>query len=93
MALKYAQLREVECMRAVARAHQNRNLADFEKALKDYKDGWFELLLSLYPKINSDHFVMFRAIIRPYNPDASGGIIRYVTRAELVTHRRAVLSR
>lgn len=39
MALKYAQLREVECMRAVARAHQNRNLADFEKALKDYKDG------------------------------------------------------
>lgn len=39
MSLKYAQLREVECMRAVARAHQNRNLADFEKALKDYKDG------------------------------------------------------
>ena len=39
MALKYAQLREVECMRAIARAHQNRNLADFEKALKDYRDG------------------------------------------------------
>jgi len=39
LAVKYAQLREVESMRAVARAHQERNLADFEKALKDYKDG------------------------------------------------------
>ena len=26
-------------MRAIARAHQNRNLADFEKALRDYKAG------------------------------------------------------
>jgi len=25
-------------MRAVARAHQNRNLADFERALKDYRE-------------------------------------------------------
>jgi len=37
--LKYAQLREVESMRAIARAHQNRNLADFEKALRDYQKG------------------------------------------------------
>lgn len=26
-------------MRAVARAHQNRDLADFEKALRDYREG------------------------------------------------------
>ena len=39
LALKYAQLRDVESMRAIARAHQNRNLADFEKALRDYKAG------------------------------------------------------
>lgn len=39
LAAKYAQLREVESMRAIARAHQNRNLSDFEKALRDYKDG------------------------------------------------------
>ena len=26
-------------MRAIARAHQNRNLAEFEKALRDYNDG------------------------------------------------------
>jgi 26S proteasome regulatory subunit N6 len=39
LVLKYAQLREVESMRAIARAHQNRNLADFEKALREYKDG------------------------------------------------------
>lgn len=30
-------------MRAVARAHQNRNLADFEKALQDYKQGKWAL--------------------------------------------------
>ncbi|TDL15148.1 PCI-domain-containing protein [Rickenella mellea] len=38
LALKYAQLRDVESMRAIARAHQGRNLAEFEKALRDYKD-------------------------------------------------------
>lgn len=38
-AAKYAQLRDVESMRAVARAHQQRNLAEFEKALKDYQQG------------------------------------------------------
>lgn len=35
---KYAQLRDVESMRAIARAHKNRNLADFEQALKDYRE-------------------------------------------------------
>ncbi|KAM5532918.1 hypothetical protein V8D89_013384, partial [Ganoderma adspersum] len=30
-------LRDVESMRTIARAHQKRNLADFEKALKDYQ--------------------------------------------------------
>lgn len=39
LAVKYAHLREVESMRAIARAHQERNLADFEKALFDYKHG------------------------------------------------------
>ncbi|THG97955.1 hypothetical protein EW026_g4148 [Hermanssonia centrifuga] len=38
LATKYAQLRDVESMRAIARAHQNRNLADFEKALRDYQN-------------------------------------------------------
>ncbi|KZT00062.1 PCI-domain-containing protein [Laetiporus sulphureus 93-53] len=37
LASKYAQLRDVESMRAIARAHQQRNLAEFEKALKDYQ--------------------------------------------------------
>ena len=39
LALKYANLRDVESTRAIARAHQNRNLADIEKALKDYQHG------------------------------------------------------
>jgi len=38
LALRFAQLRDIESMRAVARAHQNRNLAEFEKALKDYTE-------------------------------------------------------
>ncbi|PCH37639.1 PCI-domain-containing protein [Wolfiporia cocos MD-104 SS10] len=37
LASKYAQLRDVESMRAIARAHQQRKLADFEQALKDYQ--------------------------------------------------------
>ncbi|KLO18671.1 proteasome regulatory particle subunit [Schizopora paradoxa] len=36
LALKYSQLRDVECMRSIARAHKGRNLADFEKALREY---------------------------------------------------------
>jgi hypothetical protein len=39
LALKFAQLRDVESMRAIALAHQNRNLAEFETALRDYKQG------------------------------------------------------
>lgn len=38
-AQKWAQLRDVESMRAVARAHQNRDLAAFEQALRDYREG------------------------------------------------------
>jgi 26S proteasome regulatory subunit N6 len=47
-------MRDVESMRAIARAHQGRNLADFEKALRDYRDGkafpffFFLLLFSLF---------------------------------------------
>lgn len=47
-------------MRAIARAHQERNLADFERALRDYKHGWLtpihshrDLILSLL-ELSSD---------------------------------------
>lgn len=36
-------------MRAVARAHQKRNLADFEKALQDYKQGAHRVPVTLEP--------------------------------------------
>ncbi|KAF6750728.1 hypothetical protein DFP72DRAFT_991583 [Ephemerocybe angulata] len=39
-------LQDMESMRAVARVHQNRNLADFEEALREYKD---ELLRIIEP--------------------------------------------
>ena len=39
LALKYANLREVESMRAIAWAHQEQNLVEFERVLRDYKDG------------------------------------------------------
>ena len=32
-------MQDMESMRAIARAHQDRNLADFEKASRDYGDG------------------------------------------------------
>lgn len=37
-ALKYAGV-EIEAMKAVANAHQNRNLQEFETALATYTDG------------------------------------------------------
>ena len=39
LALKYVNMRNVKSMHAIARAHQGRNLADFEKALRDYRNG------------------------------------------------------
>ncbi|KIO22311.1 hypothetical protein M407DRAFT_15709 [Tulasnella calospora MUT 4182] len=48
LAARYVQLREVDSMRAVARAHQNRNLAEFEQALKDYREG------RRYPPLSTD---------------------------------------
>ncbi|ETW86375.1 hypothetical protein HETIRDRAFT_438720 [Heterobasidion irregulare TC 32-1] len=57
-ALKYAQLRDVESMRAVARAHQNRNLADFEKALRDYREE-----LSSDPTIRSHLAALYDTLL------------------------------
>ncbi len=48
LVVKYAQMRDVESMRAVARAHQNRNLADFERALQDYHNGPSLPLLAIF---------------------------------------------
>ncbi|KAG7094074.1 hypothetical protein E1B28_007694 [Marasmius oreades] len=59
LAVKYAQLREVESMRAVARAHQDRNLADFEKALKEYKNE-----LSSDPTIRSHLSDLYDALLQ-----------------------------
>ncbi|KAK1227278.1 26S proteasome regulatory subunit rpn6 [Marasmius sp. AFHP31] len=56
LAVKYVQLREVESMRAVARAHQDRNLADFEKALKEYKNGEYLAIAEL------DHSLRYLSI-------------------------------
>jgi 26S proteasome regulatory subunit N6 len=36
-AAKYTQLRDIESMRAIARAHQSRDLAKFEQTLRDYR--------------------------------------------------------
>ena len=58
LALRYAQLREVESMRAVARAHQNRNLAEFEKALRDYRDE-----LSSDPTIRSHLAALYDTLL------------------------------
>ncbi|EAU81018.2 proteasome regulatory particle subunit [Coprinopsis cinerea okayama7 len=59
LAAKYAQLRDVESMRAIARAHQNRNLADFEKALREYKDE-----LSSDPTIRSHLAALYDTLLQ-----------------------------
>ncbi|KIY71871.1 PCI-domain-containing protein [Cylindrobasidium torrendii FP15055 ss-10] len=58
LAVKYAHLREVESMRAVARAHQERNLADFQKTLRDYKDE-----LSSDPTIRSHLAALYDTLL------------------------------
>ncbi|KAF8338166.1 PCI-domain-containing protein [Cantharellus anzutake] len=58
LAIRYAQLREIESMRAIARAHQRRNLADFEKALKDYREE-----LSSDPTIRSHLAALYDTLL------------------------------
>ncbi|TFK63028.1 hypothetical protein BDN72DRAFT_848108, partial [Pluteus cervinus] len=59
LSTKYAHLRDVESMRAVARAHQGRNLADFEKALRDYKNE-----LSSDPTIRSHLAALYDTLLQ-----------------------------
>jgi hypothetical protein len=58
LALKYAQLRDVESMRAVARAHQNRDLAAFEQTLRDYREE-----LSSDPTIRSHLAALYDTLL------------------------------
>ena len=62
-------MRDVESMRAIARAHQNRNLADFEKALRDYKEG---VSFSINGNASYPLYIRkFRTLVGLYNPLAS----------------------
>ncbi|OJA21463.1 hypothetical protein AZE42_13194 [Rhizopogon vesiculosus] len=45
LAVRYARLRKIESMPAIALAHQNRNLTDFEKALRYYRHVLYDTLL------------------------------------------------
>ncbi|KIO04243.1 hypothetical protein M404DRAFT_1000755 [Pisolithus tinctorius Marx 270] len=54
----YARLREIECMRAIALAHQNRNLAELEKVLRDYEDE-----LSSDPTIRSHLAALYDTLL------------------------------
>ncbi|KAI0319087.1 PCI-domain-containing protein [Amylostereum chailletii] len=56
-AVKFAQLRDVESMRAIARAHQNRDLAAFEQTLRDYRE------LSSDPTIRSHLSALYDTLL------------------------------
>ncbi|KAI6139066.1 hypothetical protein BKA82DRAFT_950760 [Pisolithus tinctorius] len=58
LVVKYAQLCEIECMCVVVLAHQNHNLAEFEKVLRDYKDE-----LSLDFTIHSHLTVLYDTLL------------------------------
>lgn len=75
-------------MRSVAKAHQARNLADFEKALKDYKDGVYPSCCSIY---NKHWQFSIRAFFWSHHSFASFGSVRRSSPAESSTNRRAVL--
>lgn len=79
-------------MRAIARAHQERNLADFEKALFDYKTG---SLLSLRVHFITDnlpalHCGVNRTLIRPNDPLTPRSALRYTPRTKPFTNYRAL---
>ncbi|EIW73987.1 proteasome regulatory particle subunit [Coniophora puteana RWD-64-598 SS2] len=59
LAVKYAQLREIESMRAIAFAHQNRNLSEFERVLREYKDE-----LSSDPTIRSHLAALYDTLLQ-----------------------------
>ena len=62
-------------MRAIARAHQDRSLADFEKALRDYKDGGTCLLRVRV--LLFTYYLHYRIIIGPNYSLAPRRSIRY----------------
>jgi len=78
IAVKYAQLPEIESMRAIALAHQNRNLSDFEKAPRDYKHGTLFLILQFIPEFSLPH----RTLVRPYYSLAYRSAVRHSPSAE-----------
>jgi len=90
LAIRYAQLREIESMRAIARAHQGRNLADFEKALKDYKEE-----LSSDPTIRSHLAALYDTlleqnllrIVEPYSKVEIVYVAEMVVKASLRSRR------
>jgi hypothetical protein len=88
LAVKYAQLREVESMRAITGAHQNRNLADFEKASKDYKDG---ACFSLLP-FSSLTVFSYRALFGPDDPLSHRCSVRHPRLVKSPADRRALFS-
>ena len=65
LALKYVNMRVVKSMHAIARAHQGRNLADFEKALRDYLNGNHlpPYLLIYSPTLHLPHFFSILVLI------------------------------
>lgn len=78
-------------MRAVARAHQKRNLADFEKALKDYQQGTLSCYRTcrwIWPGGPS----FPRALVRSNDSNAPFCIIWHAFGAEPPPNCRAVLS-
>ncbi|KAI0029249.1 PCI-domain-containing protein [Vararia minispora EC-137] len=56
-AVKWAQLRDVESMRAIARAHQARDLAAFEQTLRDYRE------LSADPTVRSHLAALYDTLL------------------------------
>lgn len=78
LAAKHASHREVESMKAVARAHANRNLAEFRTTLRDYRDGscnvssfppFFVFLVSLFIGVNYGNTYLYQLRFSEFSLD------------------------
>lgn len=88
-------------MKAIAKAHQNRSLGEFEGALKEWKEGFVTLSLSVFAP-SCFHLNLFilkisflssnRAFERPDHSIPSRSAVRHPARAEPRPDHRALLT-
>ncbi len=82
LALRYSG-REIESMKAVANAHHNRSLQDFEEAKKQFKNGNQSICLSTYLSCRWFYWIDLRFFFSSYDLELTNDAIIHVHLSEL----------